>query len=159
MQWYVVWSFGYLCATLALGYPNYMMKTEGKNCSILSKIWDIYSHWLYWSALIFRASVFIRATRGQSISLVARNVLFCAQYVVEDKCCYCYIFKIFYYLCSRFTSKVWNKTEFLLGRNLSTTFRPHTLYIQKLDSSLGNDPVFVTIVFRCIWCLSKAVIQ
>ena len=62
----------------------------------------------------------------------------------------CYIFKIFYYLCSRFTSKVWNKTEFMFGRNLSTTFRPHTLYIQKLDSSLGNDPVFVTIVFRCI---------
>ena len=69
---------------------------------------------------------------------------------VVNKSCLSYIFKIFYYLCSRFTSKVWNKTEFKFGRNLSTTFRPHTLYIQKLDSSLGNDPVFVTIVFRCI---------
>ena len=67
--------------------------------------------------------------------------------VVENKVVYVIYSIFFYYLCSRFTSKVWNKTEFMLGKNLSTTFRPHTLYIQKLDSSLGNDPVFVTIVF------------
>ena len=27
----------------------------------------------------------------------------------------CYIFKIFYYLCSRFTSTVWNKADELLA--------------------------------------------
>ena len=85
--------------------------------------------------------------RSLSSYLTSFERLLVASAIVVDLS---YIFKIFYYLCSRFTSKVWNKTEFLLGRNLSTTFRPHTLYIQKLDSSLGNDPVFVTIVFRCI---------
>ena len=35
----------------------------------------------------------------------------------RNSCLRCYIFKIFYYLCSRFTSKVWNKADVLLAFN------------------------------------------
>ena len=38
--------------------------------------------------------------------------------LIAAQCCLCcYIFKIFYYLCSRFTSKVWNKADLLLAFN------------------------------------------
>ena len=38
--------------------------------------------------------------------------------LARARCCLrCYIFKIFYYLCSRFTSKVWNKADVLLAFN------------------------------------------
>ena len=43
--------------------------------------------------------------------LLERGRELIAAQVVETSCL-SYIFKIFYYLCSRFTSKVWNKTEF-----------------------------------------------